>query len=157
MITNTKAVQNTSQGALRCFVFNYLWEFAKFLLRQNQSVSNAFSYVCTHPLTASPMKATRRGVSTCKVTHFFITTIKELHAYFHYFGLFVGRLKIICYLCNNKLTPLPKEQRAQGESFLFYGNSNPLQPTSDFGRRTNSDLKERRPCLYEWRQSQTLA
>ncbi len=45
---HSTAVINTSQGALRCFVFNYLLEVAKFLLRQNQSVSNAF-IICMRP------------------------------------------------------------------------------------------------------------
>ena len=35
------------------------------------------------------------------------------------FAPIFGRLEKTDYLCINKLTPLPEEQRAQGESFCF--------------------------------------
>lgn len=71
--------------ALRCFVLNYLWEFAKFLLRQNQSVSNAFSYVLRPPLDRFTCNSEMAWVSVYKVNAIFIKIEYKIVIYLHSF------------------------------------------------------------------------
>jgi hypothetical protein len=44
-----RACINIPKGHLRCFVFDHDWNFLRISNRQNQSVVNAFIYVCPHP------------------------------------------------------------------------------------------------------------
>lgn len=59
------------------------------------------------------------------------------------FYVIFGSSEGFIYLCINMLTPLPVEQRAQGEPFyLYYGQNRKIQSETSIYRGTNCISKK---------------